>query len=212
MAFDHQNDGHRDDHRDYQSIEVRASRAGSMSSGYRGNLNDQRRYDYRGNQDDRILSDCHGNQDDLPIEGNVRQRIWTSCDDHHVTRGNRSGTNRSIHRARTTAFLPEDDQNPQAYPRRGALKRDGSRPQTCRCSNAKAHRDGHHLMDVRRTACALNLHVNYLLLASPFPSMCPTVGALSPQTPKATRRWPLLKKCPAASYSPTQSPVQYHRR
>ena len=29
---------------------------------------------------------------------------------------------------------------------------------------------------------------------------------------KATRRWPLSKKCPAASYSPTQSPAQYHRR
>lgn len=74
------------------------------------------------------------------------------------------------------------------------------------------NRRGRHWRDVRRTVGARNLRVNYLLLASPFPSMCPTVEALSPQTTKATRRWPLLKNCPAASYSPTQSPVQYHRR
>lgn len=72
--------------------------------------------------------------------------------------------------------------------------------------------DDPHSWDVQRTACARILRVNYLLLASPFPSMYPTVGAMSPQTTKATRRWPLLKNCPAASYSPTQSPVQYHRR
>ena len=144
-------------------------------------------------------------------------------DDHHAS-PNASFPNRP-HGSRR-ACPPTNDpwrsacRHPSASPR--DCRREGDRsPQAFRNARATtafprcratAHPDDHCSTDVRRMAYALILRVNCLLLASPFPSMCPRVGALSPQTTKATRRWPLLKNCPAASYSPTQSPVQYHRR
>lgn len=119
-ASDHQNAGRPDDH------------LGDLSTWGLGNLAG------------RILSDCRGNPDDLSIEGNARQRIWTSYGGHHVNRGSHCASYRPTHRARTTAFPPADDPSQQAYPKTGALKKDGSHPKACRNSNATAQQDGHH--------------------------------------------------------------------
>jgi hypothetical protein len=119
-ASDHQNAGRPDDH------------LGDLSTWGLGNLAG------------RILSDYRGNPDDLSIEGNARQRIWTSYGGHHVNRGSHCASYRPTHRARTTAFPPADDPSQQAYPKTGALKKDGSHPKACRNSNATAQQDGHH--------------------------------------------------------------------
>jgi hypothetical protein len=131
-ASDHQNAGRPDDH------------LGDLSTWGPGNLAGRILSDCRGNPDDPNPNDYRGNPDDLSIEGNARQRIWTSYGGHHVNRGSHCASYRPTHRARTTAFPPADDPSQQAYPKTGALKKDGSHPKACRNSNATAQQDGHH--------------------------------------------------------------------
>lgn len=131
-ASDHQNAGRPDDH------------LGDLSTWGLGNLAGRILSDCRGNPDDPNPNDYRGNPDDLSIEGNARQRIWTSYGGHHVNRGSHCASYRPTHRARTTAFPPADDPSQQAYPKTGALKKDGSHPKACRNSNATAQQDGHH--------------------------------------------------------------------
>jgi hypothetical protein len=131
-ASDHQNAGRPDDH------------LGDLSTWGLGNLAGRILSDCRGNPDDPNPNDYRGNPDDLSIEGNARQRIWTSYGGHHVNRGSHCASYRPTHRARTTAFPPADDPSQQAYPKTGALKKDGSHPKACRNSNATAKQDGHH--------------------------------------------------------------------
>ena len=171
--------------------------------------------------------DHRANPNDHPneVHGNPRYANpnATDHDDHHA---NPNESCPRWLRGSLRAYPMRDD------PQLSACQHPGASPWTCRQEGdrspqafriaramtafprfrAKAHQGDRHWTAGHLMACALILRVNYLLLASPFPSMCPRVGALSPQTTKATRRWPLLKNCPAASYSPTQSPVQYHRR
>jgi hypothetical protein len=143
-ASDHQNAGRPDDHLGDLSTWGLGNLAGRILSDCRGNPDDPNPNDYRGNPDDPNPNDYRGNPDDLSIEGNARQRIWTSYGGHHVNRGSHCASYRPTHRARTTAFPPADDPSQQAYPKTGALKKDGSHPKACRNSNATAQQDGHH--------------------------------------------------------------------
>jgi hypothetical protein len=143
-ASDHQNAGRPDDHLGDLSTWGLGNLAGRILSDCRGNPDDPNPNDYRGNPDDPNPNDYRGNPDDLSIERNARQRIWTSYGGHHVNRGSHCASYRPTHRARTTAFPPADDPSQQAYPKTGALKKDGSHPKACRNSNATAQQDGHH--------------------------------------------------------------------
>jgi hypothetical protein len=143
-ASDHQNAGRPDDHLGDLSNWGLGNLAGRILSDCRGNPDDPNPNDCRGNPDDPNPNDYRGNPDDLSIEGNARQRIWTSYGGHHVNRGSHCASYRPTHRARTTAFPPADDPSQQAYPKTGALKKDGSHPKACRNSNATAQQDGHH--------------------------------------------------------------------
>jgi hypothetical protein len=143
-ASDHQNAGRPDDHLGDLSTWGLGNLAGRILSDCRGNPDDPNPNDCRGNPDDPNPNDYRGNPDDLSIEGNARQRIWTSYGGHHVNRGSHCASYRPTHRARTTAFPPADDPSQQAYPKTGALKKDGSHPKACRNSNATAQQDGHH--------------------------------------------------------------------
>jgi hypothetical protein len=143
-ASDHQNAGRPDDHLGDLSTWGLGNLAGRILSDCRGNPDDPNPNDCRGNPDDPNPNDYRGNPDDLSIEGNARQRIWTSYGGHHVNRGSHCASYRPTHRARTTAFPPADDPSQQAYPKTGALTKDGSHPKACRNSNATAQQDGHH--------------------------------------------------------------------